>query len=723
MFPCKSDSRFGWSEISSQHPKIFFLARHLSRKPKPTSYRQLKDDSNCSNHDPSDNSSDLDDEADHDVELVRMRQGAVCRMLEEQGYNRIRFQLDENCRLHKCPDPEVLRYFTSPGHGESLSYILSNGNLSVEHKITLAYAIARACWQFYSSDLMHARWTSNDIWFMPIDSQSGNQIPLRAFVSFPFDQRNPSPAEFLEMGDYTHRYPRILFLGIILLEIGLGEPLGLEPFESSNLSLVAHTNKAHCKAQMRLHEFKKMSWDDFSYNDVFVEAIENCLDSRNFKDVRKAPRKRQRRDQPGSEQPPTADTPVPMERRVALYRKVVAPLRWLANVGFEASGEVPFITVQRVQRRKSSFFEDEESRVFWNEVKKPTFDTTGSVIQSGGWMDRLKVIYTYVLRRRMAAKVTSPIRVAILDTGCNRDIPFFQNPIISNRFKEWKDFAADSQTSVDSFGHGTFMARLLLQVAPIVDLYVARVAVTQDQLELNEDKVIQVSFHFSWFMLLLTATQAIECAGLTWKADVISMSFSFPKPSTVISDAIESVRKKREKSIIFLASAGNSSSDRGEAFPAHHPHVISIYAADHQGTFLKSNPIRSGDGPRVLGTYGDNLPDSILDEMKKFFPKGDFGPGTSVATVVAAGIVATMLSYSAALPVLVQAELFGEALEKLKTAEGMTNMLREMSQKTDYRGDFVNPIRFWSEKSKDKEVFLAICKAIADVNINVRSNE
>jgi hypothetical protein len=416
-------------------------------------------------------------------------------MLEEPSYSRIRLQLDENCRLHKCPRPKALHRFISPGYGESLSYILSNRNLSVEHKITLAYAIARAYWQLYTSDLMHTRWTSDDIWFMPIKTQNGSQIPLRAFVSFPFDQRNPSPAEYLEIGDYTHQYPRILFLGVILLEIGLGEPLGLEPFESSNLSLVAHTNKAHSMAQIRLHEFKKTSWVDFSYKDTFVEAIENCLHSRSFKDMRKAPRKRQRRNQPGSEQPPIAATPVPMERRDALYQKVVAPLYWLANVGFEASGEDPFITVQRVQQRKSTLIEDKESRAFWNEVKKPTFDTTGSAIQSGVWMDRLKVICTYVLRRRMDAKVTSPIRVAIIDTGCNREIPFFQNPIISKCFKEWKDFAADSQTSVDMFGHGTFMARILLQVAPIVDLYVARVAVTQDQLKSNEDKVIQVSFY------------------------------------------------------------------------------------------------------------------------------------------------------------------------------------------------------------------------------------
>ncbi|KAF3406266.1 hypothetical protein DPV78_000395 [Talaromyces pinophilus] len=647
---------------------------------------------------PLDHSTNSNDETDHDMELIPMTQGAVCQMLEEKCYNRIRLQLDMNCKLHKLRDPEFLRYFISPGQGVSLSYILSHCNLNVEHKITLAYAIARSCWQFYDFNLMHARWTSDSIWFMPIDNQNRNQIPLRAYVSIPFHQQNPSPAESLETGDYTHRYPRILFLGIILLEIGLGKSLGIESFESSNLSLVAYTNKAHSKAQMRLNEFKKTSWDDFSYKDVFVEAVEKCLDSRNFNDMHKAQKRRRRRFQPRSEQLLAADMSVPKERWFTLYRKVVAPLCWLANVGFEPSNEIPLITVQQVQRPKSTFLEDETSRAFWTAVKEPTFDTADPPAQAGAWIARLKIISGYVLRCRRLAKVTTRIRVAILDTGCNPDIPFFQNTAVSDCFKDWKDFAADSQISVDAIGHGTFMACLFLQVAPIVDLYIARIAVTQDQLESNEDKV----------------AQAIEHAGFTWKADVVSMSFSFPKSSTAISDAIESVVKKSEKPIIFLGSAGNSSSDRGEAFPARHPDVIPIYATDYQGTFLRSNPTRSGDGPRILGTYGDNLPDCILDEMKQFFPAGDFSSGTSVSTAVAAGIVAMMLSYSAALPTLIQATLFEETLEKLKTSKGMRSMLRVMSQNTDHRGDFVNPIRFWSDKSRDKGIFLAICKALAD---------
>ncbi|KAJ5532850.1 hypothetical protein N7494_009402 [Penicillium frequentans] len=607
--------------------------------------------------------SDSDDEASDCKELVQLKRGDVCQLLDENNYNRIHFLLDGSYRLHKRPDPECLQYFTLPGCGHSLAYILCYGNLSIEHRILLAYTLARACWQFYNFDIVHEKWTSDNIFFMPTDNQDVNQIPLRAFLSIPFDQVSRSPDEFLETGAYTHRYPRILFLGIMLLEIGLGESLGLGSLGTSKLSSVAYINRAHAKARMRLNEFKKIPWDGFSYKSVFVEAIENCLDSQNFKDTYKPQRKRAKGK--ASERRPMEDMPALQQRRTALYRKVVAPLCWLAEVGFESSGEVPLITVKKSQRQKPTFVDDEEIRTFWDKVRAPTFDTNGPSARSGAWMNHLGVISGHVLR------------------CC---------------FTDWKDFADASQIPVDAFGHGTFMARLLLQIAPIVDLSVVRVAVTQDQLSSNEESVVQ----------------AIEYAGLDWKADIISMSFNFPRSSTPISDVIDKVVKKREKKIIFLASAGNSSSDRGEGFPARHPYVIPIYATDYQGTFLRSNPTRSGDGPRVLGTYGDNLPDFILEEMKIHFPGGDFSPGTSVATAIAAGIVAMMLSYSAALPVLVQAKLFEETLENLKTPKGMTSLLRVMSQNTDYRGDSVNPVRFWSDKSKDKEVFLAICKALAE---------
>ena len=56
---------------------------------------------------------------------------------------------------------------------------------------------------------------------------NSDNLELKAFVSFPFGQNPPGPDGFLEVDDLTHRYPRILLLGIILLEIGRGKNLGL----------------------------------------------------------------------------------------------------------------------------------------------------------------------------------------------------------------------------------------------------------------------------------------------------------------------------------------------------------------------------------------------------------------------------------------------------------------------------------------------------------------
>jgi hypothetical protein len=81
-----------------------------------------------------------------------------------------------------------------------------------------------------------------------------------------------------------------------------------------------------------------------------------------------------------------------------------------------------------------------------------------------------------------------------LDTGCRRDLAFFQAPQRSERLKGWEDFtSAGSKTETDSFGHGTFMARLLMHVAPIVDVYLIRVAENDMELENNQEKIARVT--------------------------------------------------------------------------------------------------------------------------------------------------------------------------------------------------------------------------------------
>ncbi|KAK9443467.1 S8 family Peptidase [Metarhizium brunneum] len=630
--------------------------------------------------------------------------GDVCKRLENPNYAKV--YLGEDCQLYERPDPGGLQHIIT-GCGVKLSELLSLSELTVEHKIKLSYTVARAFWQFYNSELMNARWTSEDIVFIPLNKEFSPEegIPLRAFVSFPFGPRyRKSPQECYDKDQFTHRYPRILYLGITLLEIGLGQALRLE--HNPKLSLLAHINTAHAKAKMKLKELNDAEWDGFRWKEYFVEAVRNCFDSANFKENPKPRNTGRRGDSEGADND-TMDSAF-LERRDALYQKVVAPLLWLATTGFEDSEEVPLVPIRRKIRRPSTLAKNghEELQIFWNEVHAHPSFMSGSSISTEGFLEDLQVIAGHIARCRRLAKTTKPIRVAILDTGCHKGLRFFQNPQRIMRLKGWMDFtSAGSETEIDTFGHGTFMARLLMHVAPIIDVYVVRVAENTEDLETHEHDI----------------AKAIEFAGLNpdWKVDIISMSFGFPnKPGVkhaVISDAIEKIKKDRNDSVLFLASAGNSWERRVD-FPASHQDVIPIYAADATGAFLRSNPAHTGKGSAKLGTYGADIPTSIIEEVQEYFPKAHLGAGTSIATAIAAGVVAMMLSYIQALPALLKLRGFQEVFAKLYTKRGMENMLHAMSLTTGYRQQFINPIHFWGEKKKDVEVFISVCSAVEKMN-------
>ncbi|KAH8707478.1 S8 family peptidase [Phaeosphaeriaceae sp. PMI808] len=570
------------------------------------------------------------------------------------------------------------------------------GEFSVEHKIRLSYTVARAFWQFYSSDLMKARWTSEDIWFIRLDEsvEGSDEIPLRAFVSFPFGSHfHEAPGEFYDEDKYLHSYPRILYLGIVLLEIGLGKSLGLE--RNSGRTLKAHINLARRKARKELEELKKADWDGFRWKDYYAKAISNCLDSANFKDTAK----RQKVGPQGSKSDTKPYLNLPLEeRRKALFRNVVTPLFWLATVGFENTEDIPRVPIRKKLRRQPTFADNDELQQFWREKSTQPSFCAGGTVNTEEFLTGLTDIAAHIYRCRRLAKVTRSIRVAILDSGCKKDLPFFQDPERFKYIKRWKDCTTnDSATETDTFGHGTFMVRLFMHVAPRIDVYLIRVAEGTDNLQNSQQSI----------------AKAIEHAGLDpeWNVDIISMSFGYyDKPGmshAIIEEAIEKVKKGRKDKVLFLASAGNTWSQRPN-FPASHEDVIPIYAGDSKGVFLNSNPAHKG---KKLATYGSDIPSSIVQEVSTHFPKADFGAGTSIATAIAAGIVALMLSYAIALPSLIKNE-FEEVCAKLFTKKGMEHMLEAMSLTRHESEHFISPIWYWGEKQKDMELLTSICGAI-----------
>lgn len=155
----------------------------------------------------------------------------------------------------------------------------------MEHKIKLSHAIARAFWKFHDSDILGCRWTSEDLVFIAVDPRDSAvpEVPLRPFVSMPFTQKKDSPPAEMEENDlYTHAYPHVLHLGIILLEIGIGRPLGSS--DNTGLDFVANTNLARTRAHKKMKDLKMSDWGGFHGKDLYIRIIENCLDSFVFKD-------------------------------------------------------------------------------------------------------------------------------------------------------------------------------------------------------------------------------------------------------------------------------------------------------------------------------------------------------------------------------------------------------------------------------------------------------
>ncbi|PYH91049.1 subtilisin-like protein [Aspergillus ellipticus CBS 707.79] len=177
-----------------------------------------------------------------------------------------------------------------------------------------------------------------------------------------------------------------------------------------------------------------------------------------------------------------------------------------------------------------------------------------------------------------------PVRIAILDTGYDEEVPFFFFPGIQSRLKGWKDWVDGSDKPRDCDGHGTHLVSLLMKCAPEADVYVARIA--KDSKDISESSE--------------SIANAILWASREWEADIISMSFGFTDEQPCVGEAIDEVLYQRKHSILLFAAASNYGGNGREMFPARHDSVILIRATNAYGDFEDSNPPKSEDEAIVL---------------------------------------------------------------------------------------------------------------------------
>lgn len=463
----------------------------------------------------------FEDQAQYDPPCTNepVEPGYICGTLGPDETLRVELQLVPGTGLVRRDDSSPVEPLL-PDAGVNLSSVLQKyGPMTVRDKIVLAHTVAQAFWQLYASDLMRSAWTSESIWFMPEDNardddspgeEIADALPMNAYVAFDFSPYNPVQ-EWLDPISWrnnsaTHRFPHMLALGVLLLEIGLGRPVGTP--EIKDLLGRGSVARLASKFKSGLKSFNDVTWDGFIiHKDCFTGVIEYCTTYKNWicsqQPAKAVSSGASRLAAPVSDE----DRLVAISRRKELlYKNVIRPLAWLAQAFYEDHKYVTCtysLDPLYLPRRQEASGLREESLSELGRLLKS--DNTSS-----RWLTILEKfnVRTFLLNQKNVGEmkaqegrghdtteIQATFKVAILDTGYNPNMPFFQNP---ERRKQlaWNDFIPEaesrSSTPVDKYGHGSFMAQLVMTSSPLAQVYVARVAQDLDRLSRSKDAIAEV---------------------------------------------------------------------------------------------------------------------------------------------------------------------------------------------------------------------------------------
>lgn len=97
---------------------------------------------------------------------------------------------------------------------------------------------------------------------------------------------------------------------------------------------------------------------------------------------------------------------------------------------------------------------------------------------------------------KSTTKGNIPVRIAVLDTGCDLDASVFRVPGTKQSITDrWKDMVGTEKMPIDKDPgkHGTRIVSVLLRIAPNAEIFVARVASDKGMLQKSHRHIADVS--------------------------------------------------------------------------------------------------------------------------------------------------------------------------------------------------------------------------------------
>ncbi|KAM3549323.1 hypothetical protein ARSEF4850_008923 [Beauveria asiatica] len=282
---------------------------------------------------------------------------------------------------------------------------------------------------------------------------------------------------------------------------------------------------------------------------------------------------------------------------------------------------------------------------------------------------------------RMQKFAISKVRVAVIDSGIStgdseirialRDSDIGPG-LRDGRIAGLRNFCGTSVDDCEDYhGHGTTVAKILLEAAPQAEIYIAKVT--------NSSTVSDDELH--------NVRKAINWAVQVWDADIISLSLAMRVESRDIDEALSHALLPGSK-IIFAAAHSNAGRHEGPSWPGRKLGIIAIHGTDGDGQPLGTNA--SVGRQDYFATLGLDIP--VREQFATTRSRCVYASGVSYATPIAAGIAANMLEI-----------LRHEASHRVSDVKKwfyngryMKALLNAISQRDD-RCCFVQPWTFWHE--------------------------
>jgi hypothetical protein len=152
--------------------------------------------------------------------LTEINSSRFCKHLNNQEQSRLCLELHDQKLTEKCYSARDTTGWVLDYPSVSLAKILSKRGLTRQMRLLLSVILSKAVWQFYDSDWMIRDWTKEDVHFMytnAVGASTGGLYAGRPYLSMKFDDKVESdPAQ-----GRIHKFPKILSLGVLLLEIEL----------------------------------------------------------------------------------------------------------------------------------------------------------------------------------------------------------------------------------------------------------------------------------------------------------------------------------------------------------------------------------------------------------------------------------------------------------------------------------------------------------------------